>query len=54
MTAYQSLVLELRHNFDTYDAFYVALAESLCLPLLTEDRKYDRAAGHGAIIETYR
>lgn len=54
MTAYQSRVLELRHNFTAYDAFYVALAESLRLPLLTEDKKHDRAAGHTAIIETYR
>jgi len=54
MIAYQSRVLELRHNFTAYDGFYVALAESLRLPLLTDDRKYDKAAGHGAIIETYR
>jgi predicted nucleic acid-binding protein len=31
----------------------VALAESLRLPLLTDNKKYDRAAGHTAIIETY-
>ena len=54
MIAYQSRVLDLRHNFTAYDGFYVALAESLRLPLLTDDRKYDKAAGHGAIIETYR
>jgi len=30
----------------------VTLAESLRVPLLTDDRMYDRA-GHTAIIETY-
>jgi predicted nucleic acid-binding protein len=53
MLPYQRRVLALRDNFTAYDAFYVALAESLRLPLLTDDRKYHRAAGHTAIIETY-
>jgi predicted nucleic acid-binding protein len=53
MLPYQRRVLALRDNFTAYDAFYVALAESLRLPLLTDDRKYDKAAGHSAIIETY-
>jgi predicted nucleic acid-binding protein len=46
-------VLALRNNFTAYDAFYVALAESLQAPLLTDDRKYQRAAGHNAVIETW-
>jgi predicted nucleic acid-binding protein len=54
MIPYQSRVLALRHNFTAYDAFYVALAESLRLPLLTDDRKYENAAGHSATIETCR
>ncbi|HLI36006.1 MAG TPA: type II toxin-antitoxin system VapC family toxin [Streptosporangiaceae bacterium] len=53
MLPYQRRVLALRDNFTAYDAFYVALAESLNMPLLTGDGKYDRAAGHAAIIETY-
>lgn len=53
MLPYQRRVLALRDSFTAYDAFYVALAESLRLPLLTDDRKYDRAAGHSAIIETF-
>lgn len=53
MLPYQRRVLALRHNFTAYDAFYVALAESLRVPLLTDDRKYARANGHTAIIETF-
>jgi predicted nucleic acid-binding protein len=53
MFPYQRRVLALRDTFTAYDAFYVALAESLRVPLLTGDRKYGRAAGHTAIIETY-
>lgn len=44
--------LSLRNNFTAYDAFYVALAESLAMPLLTDDTKYTRAPGHTAVIET--
>lgn len=53
MRPLQQRVLALRHNLTAYDAFYVALAESLQLPLLTADRKFDGAAGHGATIEVY-
>jgi len=52
MLPYQRRVLALRDNFTAYDAFYVALAEALRVPLLTDDRTYDRSAGHTAIIET--
>jgi predicted nucleic acid-binding protein len=41
----------LRHNVTAYDAGYVALAESLELPLLTRDRRLSRASGHVAHIE---
>lgn len=51
MQPYQRRVLALRDNLSVYDAFYVALAESLEMPLLTDDRKYARAAGHDAVIE---
>lgn len=53
MAPYQPRVLELRANFTAYDAFYVALAESLDMPLLTDDRKYAGAPGHSAVIETW-
>lgn len=53
MQPYQRRALRLRDNFTAYDAFYVALAESLGVPLLTDDRKYAKAAGHTAIIETW-
>ena len=53
MQPYQRRVLALRDNFTVYDAFYVALAESLDLPLLTDDRKFAKAPGHGAAIETW-
>ena len=46
-------VYGLRANLTAYDAFYVALAESLGMPLLTDDRKYAKAAGHAAVIETW-
>lgn len=53
MQPQQRRVLALRHNFTAYDAFYVALAEALDMPLLTDDRKYAKAAAHSARIETW-
>lgn len=41
-------VLDLRDNLTAYDAFDVALAETLGLPLLTRDAKFARGAGHKA------
>jgi predicted nucleic acid-binding protein len=41
----------LRHNITTYDAGYVALAESLNLPLLTRDWRLAHSSGHTATIE---
>ena len=38
-------VWELRHNLTCYDAWYVALAESLDCPLLTLDRRIARVNG---------
>lgn len=37
-------IYALRHNVSSYDAAYVALAEDLDAPLLTADRRLDRAA----------
>ncbi len=53
MQALQRRVLSLRHNFTAYDAFTVALAEFLEMPLLTDDRKYAKATGSTATIETW-
>jgi predicted nucleic acid-binding protein len=41
-------VFELRHNFTSYDAMYVALAEALDIPLLTEDGSFATTPGHRA------
>lgn len=38
-------VWELRQNLTAYDAWYVALAESLDVPLATLDRRLTRASG---------
>ena len=40
-----SRVWELRNNLSPYDAWYVALAESLEVPLLTLDRRMAAASG---------
>lgn len=53
MQPYQRRVLTLRDNFTAYDAFYVALAESLGMPLLTDDHKFAKAPGHTAVVETW-
>lgn len=44
-------MFELRHNHTACDAAYVALAESLDLPLITRDRRLAQSSGHGARIE---
>jgi predicted nucleic acid-binding protein len=54
MQPLQPRVFELRHNFTAYDAMYVALAESLDLPLLTDDGKFAASPGHNASIHHYR
>jgi predicted nucleic acid-binding protein len=41
----------LRGNVSAYDAGYVALAESLGVPLLTRDARLSRSSGHTATIE---
>ena len=38
-------VWDLRHNLTAYDAWYVALAESLDCPLVTLDLRLSRASG---------
>jgi len=53
MQPLQARVFELRDNFTAYDAMYVALAERLDLPLLTDDAKLVGAPGHHAEIQQY-
>jgi predicted nucleic acid-binding protein len=53
MLPHQRRVIELRHNLTAYDAFYVALAESLGIPLLTGDAKLAMSTGHTADIQIY-
>ena len=44
-------IWELRHNMTSYDAAYVALAETLPAPLLTRDTHLASVPGHEAVIE---
>ncbi len=44
---------ELRHNLNAYDATYVALAEFLDAPLLTEDRAIAEAPGVRCQVELF-
>ena len=53
MQPLQARVFELRDNFTAHDAMYVALAERLALPLLTDDAKLAGAPGHHAEIRHY-
>jgi len=41
----------LRRNITAYDAGYVALAESLSMPLLTRDWRLAHSSGHAARVE---
>jgi predicted nucleic acid-binding protein len=47
-------VWELRHSVTSYDAWYVALAEALRLPLATLDLKLARAPGIACELMTPR
>jgi predicted nucleic acid-binding protein len=53
MAPLQFRVHELRDNLTAYDAMYIALAEALDLPILTDDAKFAKAAGHRARILHY-
>jgi predicted nucleic acid-binding protein len=45
-------VWQLRSNLTSYDAAYVALAETVGAPLVTLDRRLQRAPGIGCSVET--
>jgi predicted nucleic acid-binding protein len=53
MQPLQARVFEMRHNLTAYDAMYIALAESLGLPLLTDDGKLAAVPGHTADVHQY-
>jgi predicted nucleic acid-binding protein len=46
-------VWELRHNVTAYDATFIALAETLSVPLITCDARLASAPGHNAQIELF-
>jgi predicted nucleic acid-binding protein len=46
-------IWELRHNVTTYDAAYVALAETLAAPLVTCDARLGTAPRHAAKVEVF-
>jgi len=46
-------VWELRHSLTPYDAVYVALAETLQVPLVTCDGRIADAPGHRAVVEVF-
>ena len=46
-------IWQLRHNFSTYDAAYVVLAEVLHAPLITRDRRLASTSGHAALVEVF-
>ena len=44
-TPFAERIWDLRHNLTCYDAWYVALAETLGCPLVTLDHRMSRASG---------
>jgi predicted nucleic acid-binding protein len=53
MAPYLGRVLELRHNLTAYDACYIALAESLGLPLFTRDARLRDLDVHAADVQIH-
>jgi predicted nucleic acid-binding protein len=51
ITVYVERMWSLRRNITSYDAAYVALAESFDMPLLTRGARLSRSSGHSARIE---
>jgi predicted nucleic acid-binding protein len=46
-------IWQLRHNFSTYDAAYIVLAEKLGAVLVTRDGRLASASGHVAPVELF-
>jgi len=46
-------VRDLHHNLSAYDAQYVALAETLRLPLITSDARIERSGAVKCPIEVF-
>ena len=46
-------VWQLRHNFSTYDAAYIVLAEKLGAALVTRDARLASASDHAAPVELF-
>jgi predicted nucleic acid-binding protein len=53
-TTFLERIWDLKDNLTTYDAAYVALAETLAVPLLTTDQRLAQAPGIHAEVELYR
>jgi predicted nucleic acid-binding protein len=53
MQPLQARAFEMRYDLTAYDAMYIALAESLGFPLLTDDGKLAAAPGHVADVHQY-
>jgi predicted nucleic acid-binding protein len=53
-TTFLERIWDLKDNLTTYDAAYVALAETLAVPLLTTDQRLAQAPGIRAEVELYR
>jgi predicted nucleic acid-binding protein len=53
MGPHLSRIFELRRDLTACDACYVAIAEALGVPLLTDDAKFAGATGHRAEIRRY-
>lgn len=45
-------IWQLRANLTSYDAAYIALAETLNVPLVTVDKRIQRAPGIGCAVDT--
>jgi predicted nucleic acid-binding protein len=53
MQPLQTRAFEMRYSLTAYDAMYIALAEALGIPLLTDDGKLAAAPGHTADVHEY-
>ena len=46
-------IWQLRHNFSTYNAAYIVLAEKLGAALVTSDARLASASGHAPTVELF-